>query len=276
MKPLISIILPTYNGAYSIMRAIRSVLAQEYQNWELIIISDGSIDETRNIVEEFSITDSRIVFIENTHNKGIQKTLNEGLRQARGEYIARIDDDDEWVDPLKLSTQIRFLEDHSDYVLVGTDAVVVNEKGVALSVNIMPKTDTAIRSKILSKNCFLHSTIVVRKDTIEKAGGYSEKEECLHAEDYELWLRVGVMGKMANLPIPSTKLTAHSNSLTSRNRVLQARNVLRSSFAHRKEYPHFFAGYSISIARLVFFYLLNIVPFPSSIWYATQRFYRSF
>lgn len=275
MNPLISIILPTYNGADTINRSIVSVLAQTYHNWELIIISDGSTDETNAMVEKFSSSDSRIMFVANEHNMGIQKTLNKGIGLARGEYIARIDDDDQWTDPLKLSEQVAFFEKNPDHVLVGTDAMVADENGVTLSVNIMPKTDEEIRSKILSKNCLLHSTILIKKNIIKKVGGYSEKKANLHAEDYDLWLKAGLEGKMANLEIRSAILTAHNKSLTSRNRVMQARHVLEAVLAYRKKYPHFLIGFSISVTRFIFFYFLTILPLPKSVWYKIQRIYRS-
>lgn len=275
MNPLISIILPTYNGAHTISQAISSVLAQTYHDWELVIISDGSTDGTKAIVESYSKAEPRIIFVTNEHNMGIQKTLNKGVGFARGEYIARIDDDDEWVDPLKLSAQVAFFEKNPGYVLVGTNAVVADENGTSLSVNIMPKTDKDIRSKILSKNCFSHSTILIKRDVIKKIGGYSEKKENLHAEDYDLWLKAGIEGKMANLEMKSTVLTAHSNSLTSRNRVMQARNILGAAIAYRKEYPNFLIGYLISATRLTFFYLLTVIPVPKSLWYKIQRTYRS-
>lgn len=275
MNPLVSIILPTYNGARFITRAIESVLNQTYANWELLIISDGSTDRTKGTVEGFAKNDSRIIFIENEENRGIQKTLNKGIAMAKGEYIARLDDDDEWVDPLKLSAQIGFFQKNPDHVLAGTDAIVVDEKGDTLSVNIMPKSDHDIRSRILSRNCFLHSTIVARKSVLEKAGGYDETKETLHAEDYDLWLRVGLEGKMANLEMKSAKLTAHGNSLTSRNRVMQARHILGVMRKNRKKYPHFLAGYVTAMTRLIFFQIIAILPFPKSAWYAIQRIYRS-
>ncbi len=275
MNPLVSIILPTYNGAAIISRAISSVLAQEYENWELIIVSDGSTDDTKSVIENFSRTEKRIVFVTNEHNEGIQKTLNNGIRVAKGEYIARIDDDDQWVDPLKLSAQVDFLEQNPEYVLVGTDATVADENGVVLSKNIMPKTDKAIRAKILSKNCFLHSTILVKKSVVDTVGGYSEEKDTRHAEDYDLWLKMGAEGKFANLEMKSTILMTHSNSLTSQNRVSQARHVFHCVIVHRKRYPNFLFGYIVSLTRLVFFYLLNVVPIPKSLWYMIQRIYRS-
>jgi glycosyltransferase involved in cell wall biosynthesis len=274
MKPPISIILPTYNGGHFIAGAIESVLAQTYTQWELLIISDGSVDATKEVVENYVRKDSRIIFIEYKKNSGIQRTLNKGIALATGKYIARIDDDDRWVDSTKLSAQVDFLEKNTEYVLVGTDAIVVDEKGAVLSTNIMPKNDAAIRSKILSKNCFLHATVLIRKNAIEKAGGYSEKVKHFHAEDYELWLRLGTVGKLGNLNMRSTALTAHAGSLTSRNRVLQARHIFQTMREYRNLYPNFLSGWCISLMRLVGFSVIAIIPIPSSLLYRIQRMYR--
>ncbi len=271
MRPLVSIILPSYNGAQFIARAISSVLKQSYAVWELIIISDGSNDETKKIVSSFD--DKRIKFIENSANLGIQKTLNKGISLSNGSYIARIDDDDIWIDLCKLETQVLFLEKHSDYNLLGTDAVVINTEGEKLSINIMPKTDSEIRKKILSKNCFLHSTIMIRKVVIEKTGSYSENKETLHAEDFDLWLRMGLNGKFANLDKVTTHLTARDGSLTSKNRVLQARNILKAMMKYRKKYPNFITGYIMGALRIIFFSALSWLPFK--VTYLIQRIYRS-
>src|SRR3989344_3196134 len=102
-RPGISVLLPTYNGGRFITKAIESVLKQSFGDFELIVIDDGSSDYTPKIVEEFARKDSRIIFVKNKENLGIQKTLNRGLSLAKGIYIARIDDDDEWADKNKLS-----------------------------------------------------------------------------------------------------------------------------------------------------------------------------
>ncbi|MEJ0001576.1 MAG: glycosyltransferase family A protein [bacterium] len=276
MNPLISIILPTHNGARTIGRAVASVSRQTYPAWELLIVNDGSTDDTWAVIEELSHGDPRIVLISHADNRGIQKSLNQGVSRAKGKYMARIDDDDEWIDPSKLVAQAGYLEEHPDHVLLGTDAVVVDEKGTVLSANTMPKADTAIRAKILSKNCFLHSTVVMRADAVKKSGGYSESAQTLHAEDYELWLRLGGMGKMANLSMHSTALTARTGSLTASHRVAQAKHVLGAVLAHRREYPNFLQGYATGIARLIFFWLLPASPMQTSVWYSIQRWYRSF
>jgi glycosyltransferase involved in cell wall biosynthesis len=272
---MISIILPTYNGSQFIAGSINSVLSQTYKDWELIIISDGSTDETKVVVDQFLRNDKRIIFIENEKNLGIQKTLNKAITLSKGEYIARIDDDDRWVTPTKLAEQLSFFETYQDHVLVGTDALVVDTNGTILSKNIMPKTDKAIRAKMLSKNCFLHATIMVKKMVVEQVGGYSEDKLHLHAEDYDLWLRMGLAGKMANLSVQSTHLVTHSHSLTFRNRVLQARHVFLIMLRYKKKYPNFLEGYIASLTRIVFFSIFTFIKLPRGIMYNVQRIYRS-
>lgn len=111
--PKISIILPVYNGEKTIRNAIASILRQSLADFELIIVDDGSSDGSRRVISSFK--DERIVVI-NQDNVGLQKTLNRGLNLARGEYIARIDADDEWVDNDKLKNQVEFLDANRDYV----------------------------------------------------------------------------------------------------------------------------------------------------------------
>ncbi len=105
--PLVSIILPTYNGARYIKFAIESVLNQKYWNLELIIINDASTDATPLIIEKYRKWDSRVVVSRNPVNQKLVASLNHGIQLAQGEYIARIDDDDIWIDPDKLSKQVQ-------------------------------------------------------------------------------------------------------------------------------------------------------------------------
>src|SRR3989344_1852950 len=127
--PLVSIILPAYNGAQWIAKAIESVLAQSFSDFELLIINDGSTDDTEVIARRFAGQDSRIRYIRNEHNLGIQRTRNISLEQSHCDYIAEIDQDDEWVDRDKVKKQLDFLNAHSDHVLVGTGAIMVDSRG---------------------------------------------------------------------------------------------------------------------------------------------------
>lgn len=263
MSPPVSIILPTYNGERFIAGAIESVKAQDFFDWELLILDDGSQDNTATSVEHY-LDDARIKYYRNENNIGIQKTLNRGLALARGDYIARIDDDDRWSDSSKLTAQVNFLNSNSGYALVGTGVIIVNQKQVEMTKYLPPTTDNEIRNKILSQTCFAHSSVVFRKDLVKKSGGYGESKNVRHVEDYDLWLRIGLQGKFANLPTYSVSLTTHGNSLTSKNRVLQARRALATAFRYKKYYPNAFWGILVASTRYTFFLLQSLIPLPES------------
>lgn len=259
---MVSIILPTYNGASRIKQSIDSAIAQTFVDWELIIIDDGSADDIAAVIP----SDARIRYIKNETNLGIQKTLNRGLAEAVGEYIARIDDDDIWSDITKLEKQVAFLETNTGHVLVGTGVIAVDEKGKELQRYLLPETDQLIRAKLLRKNCFVHSSVVFRNMGIR----YSEEGEIKHAEDYELWLRLGLEGKLANLPIYGVRFTVRKSSLTGRNRVTQARRILGIAWKYKAHYLHACIGISIACIRYVGFIVLSIVPVPDKVFYWVQ------
>lgn len=194
-EDLVSIIMSTYNNALYIEKAIQSVLSQTYNNFEFIIINDCSSDNTSQIVNK--ISDPRIVYIENKENLGLIENLNTGISFAKGKYIARIDSDDYWIDPDKLKKQVFFLEKNSEYSLVGTWARVFDSDGQENFRIKPPINDSEIRRHILLKNCFVHSSVVFRKNMAAEVGAYAEREK--YVEDYGLWLRLGKSCKFANI-----------------------------------------------------------------------------
>lgn len=266
---MISIIFPTYNSAHTIARAVRSVLAQSYTNWELLVIDDGSTDTTESVVREF--VDPRIMYIKQEQNLGLQKTLNHGLALAKGEYIARIDADDLWNNPKKLETQVLFLKSHPDYVLVGTGIITMDTDGVELTRTLLPETNEAIRARMLSKNCFAHASVLFRKEV----GEYSEEGVVQHAEDYELWMRAGLLGKMANIPQYMTTLTVAPSTITARNRATQARRILGIAYKYKTKYPNVLGGIIIASMRYIFFLIAQYIPFPKKLLYWIQKVIRS-
>lgn len=258
--PLVSIILPTHNGARFIERAIASVRSQTYTDWELVVVDDGSTDGTAQIVAKLAEEDARIRVVQNENNLGIQKTLNTGLAQATGEYIARIDDDDAWTDHAKLAAQVAYLDSHPDCVLVGTGARVVDEEGRESFRYRFPETDATIRRSMLSKNCFAHASVVFRKDVALRAGGYGEGTEVRHVEDHDLWLRLGTLGSLANLPTASVTLTARPGSLSSKNRHDQFRKALVLAKKYRDSYPGYLSALIRGTLRLWLFSFFAYVP----------------
>jgi glycosyltransferase involved in cell wall biosynthesis len=260
----VSILLPTYNGACYIARAIESVLAQSYVQWSLIVIDDGSTDNTAQIVDQYIRQDHRIRYVSNDHNLGIQKTLNKGMGLAQGAYVARIDDDDRWTDTDKLKKQVDFFERHPGHVLVGTGVILVDEQDTELIRYLLPATDAAIRNKLLGKNCFVHSSVMFKREVALAIGGYDESKDVLHMEDYDLWLKLGQQGMLANIPEYCTTFTLRSGGLSSQNKIDQAKKAFFLAKKYRDAYPH----YRPSVIRAAIRYVVYgfIVRFPVRIF----------
>ena len=234
-KPLVSIIMPVYNEEASIKKAIKTVIDQTYKKFELIVIDDGSTDGTSNIVKTLQELDERIIYLRNEENRGTTYSLNRGLRKASGEYIARIDGDD-WYHPRKLELQVKFLERRSEYGIVGTFYILVDESGRAVKVRL-PVTHSEIMKRMAYRNAFAHSSIMVRRSVLDMVGYYDERYE--YAQDYDLYFRILEVSKGYNLPSyllyrmrrrqgrrTLTKRTLNSILIPLRHRRILRRNVI--------------------------------------------------
>ena len=247
--PKISVIIPTYNGGKFIKKAIESVLDQTLDDFEIIVVDDGSTDNTPYILQEY-IRTNNIVYI-SQKNVGVAVARNNGINMSKGTYIAFLDDDDFWIDKDKLKKQIEFLENHPDYVMVGTAGIVVDEKGKRVTDYKVPEGDHSIRDSILMRNPFIQSSIVAKKDILNQAGLYSVKDY-VNAEDYNLWLRVGLLGKMENLKEPMTAYLTRNGNTSSNHK----KEVLRSNILFIKEYKNKYPNY---LKSFVFSYIKLII-----------------
>ena len=206
---LVTVLMPVYNAEKYIGEAIQSVLNQSYSHFELLIINDGSTDNTRNIIQSY--TDPRIRLIEQ-ESRGISYALNAGLHAAKGLYIARFDADDICL-PLRLAMQVSFLNEHSDYILTGTDAEYIQENGDHLfDFRSISYSYEQILSRLYQYCPFIHSSVMYRKDAVLNAGGYSPFAH--HFEDYFLWVTLVRSGKCCNLPESLIKVRFNPGSLT--------------------------------------------------------------
>lgn len=194
---LISVLMPAYNVQAFVSEAIKDVLAQTHARFELLIMDDGSIDQTGDIATEFAATDVRVrVF--RRENRGIIASLNELLSLAEGQWIVRMDADDRTA-PDRFEVQLRFLMEHPQCVAVGSQAVVIDEEGANLGTADVPLEHEAIQRELLSgRSCMFHPAVMMRGAVLREAGGY--REEAYPAEDYDLWLRLSEHGELANLP----------------------------------------------------------------------------
>ena len=254
---LISIILPTYNGAKWIEKSIQSVIDQTYQNWELLVIDDGSTDDTSNIVSSMSFKDLRIRYIKNEVNLGVQKTRNIALNKSVGEYIAEIDQDDEWIDKDKLKKQVEFLKNNNDYVLVGTGAIMVDETGVEIARYLMPETDLEIRRKILRANCFIHSSVLYKANTVKDIGGYTVEKM---SEDHDMWLRLGRMGKFMNFREYSVKYLFSTEGYNSQDKILRLKQNLLFIKEHKDIYPNYIYASILGWIKICSYPVFNLMP----------------
>lgn len=192
-RPMVSVIMPIYNGQDYLRVAIDSVLAQTFSNFELIIVNDGSTDSTRSIVESY--TDPRIRLF-NQENKGLVPTLNRALSLAQGTYIARHDCDD-ISDHTRFEKQVEYLDQHSSAVLLGTGYTLLDDNESKIGRFIPFLDDTTIRQDFLLRNPFGHGTIMLRKTATAEAGVYAPLS---YTEDYEYWWRLAGAGEVHNLP----------------------------------------------------------------------------
>ena len=270
--PKVSILLPTYKEPQYLIRSITSVLNQSFSDWELIVIDDGLVQNSKKSLFDFVQNDKRITVITNPQNLGIQKSLNEGLKAARGTYVARIDDDDEWIDTKKLHKQVAFLDEHFEYVLVGTGAVIVAPDGQQLTKYLLPESDIDIRKRILSKNCFIHSSVMFNKEKVLSLGGYSESDEVKHIEDYDLWLRLGQTGKMYIIPDYLIDFTLHKNSISSKNRRAQFKGNVKLTRKFKHAYPNYGKNLFIANIRMFLYPLFDLIP--DKLKYKFFKFYK--
>src|SRR3989344_5076978 len=252
---MISIIILTYNRAGFISEAIKSALEQSFSDWELIIIDDASQDDTREIVEEYIVRDSRIKYFRNDGHLRISKSRNKALGSARGEYVAVLDSDDVWSDRDKLKKQYEFLERNKDYVLVGGGVIVIDEFGKETRRYFNRESDEDIRGKILFQNQFAHSGVMFRREAALKAGGYDENLNI--GEDYDLWLRIGVLGKMANIKEYLLKYRVHGSNITLK-RIEALKNNIAIIKKYKNRYPNYYMAYARRALRSLIY---RLIPF---------------
>lgn len=194
-SPKISVVMPAYNAEKYIGEAIESILHQTFSDFELIIIDDGSIDWTREIIEQYVQKDPRVIWIKNEKNMQISATLNRGVQFARGEYIARMDADDRSV-PDRFEKQVVFLDDNLDIGIVWWSMQLFNSKWI-IWIRKYYLNDAEIRKHLFFFSPFCHPSIMMRRDLVREVWGYGR--DMVYVEDYDLYFKLGRKTKFANL-----------------------------------------------------------------------------
>lgn len=206
---MVSIVMPAYNAARTIRDSIESVQAQTVQDWELIVIDDGSKDSTADILREMAAADERIRFLQNEKNSGASYTRNRAIELASGEWIAFLDSDDLWR-PEKLEKQLAMAEAHPDMVICYTASSFIDDDGKPYSY-VMSALEQMTYKKLLRKNLMSCSSVMIRATVMK---GIKMPNDKMH-EDYYVWLTVVKECGVAygiNEPLLIYRLCANSKS----------------------------------------------------------------
>lgn len=197
-RPLVSVIMPVYNGENYIRIALESILKQTYQNLELLLIDDCGADRSMDIVHEYAQRDERIRIFYNGQNRGIAYSRNVGLDNAKGAYIAIMDDDDYAFD-YRLEKQVRFLENNPTYDVVGGKVQLIDAGGEIIKHETEVLKDcNYIETMFLFFNIFHNSEVMFRRELMERAELRYE-DQLLGMEDFKFWVKASKYGKMTNL-----------------------------------------------------------------------------
>lgn len=185
--PLVSVVIPTYNHAQFLTKALESVINQTFKNWEIIVVNNYSSDNTIEVVESFN--DLRIHLI-NFHNQGIiAAARNEGIRHAKAKYIAFLDSDDFWL-PEKLSTCLNFLETNQCDITCNSEDYIDQNGNTISTWHHGPVERTRYENLLFKGNCISTSAVIVKKELLLTVGVFNEDRSIVTAEDYDLWLKL--------------------------------------------------------------------------------------
>jgi len=210
--PKVTVLMAVYNCEKYLRQAIESILGQTFSDFELLIIDDGSTDNSSAII--CSHTDGRIRVLRNNINKGEAYSRKRALEEARGEYIAVLDADDIAL-PHRLEVQVNFMDTRPDIVLLGSSYEIIDKNGNVLQLRRALNNHLAIHWRMLFGNPICNSSSMFRRVTALEIGGYDK--ERYFAVDYDLWSRFAVVGKIEQLDEVLVKYRHHEESLVNRS-----------------------------------------------------------
>jgi len=230
--PIVTILMPVFNGEKYLPEAIESILNQTFTDFEFLIIDDFSTDNSINVIKKYK--DKRIRLIINEQNMGQTITLNKGLKLACGKFIARMDQDD-ISHQSRLEKQVSFLLKNTDFALVGSFIQFINHKGDFVKNYNPPTNHDEIINSFVYRNPFAHSSLLFRKDLIMSLGAYSLQYK--YVQDFSLLIKITSHYKVANIPHTLTKIRLHQDQSTS-SFISKKLNKWEQYSIHKELYSH--------------------------------------
>jgi glycosyltransferase involved in cell wall biosynthesis len=213
--PLISAVMIVYNGGLFIEMAIDSILRQTYSNFELLVLNDGSTDETEQIVKKISKGDERIKYSKNDINKGLAFARNQIINLAKGKYVVVTDADDISL-PHRFETQLNFLNKNPDTHIIGSTVILIDEKGREYGNWDYPLTNNEIKKELKNACVIANPSCMFRKEVFDKIRGYNEG--LVICEDWDFFYRASLIFNLSNIKESLIKYRVHNNNM-SKNRL---------------------------------------------------------
>jgi glycosyltransferase involved in cell wall biosynthesis len=206
----VSVLMPVYNAAPYLVASVASIIEQDFRDWELICVNDGSRDGSLQILERFAKIDPRVRVIDQP-NRGIVSALQCAIAESSGELLARMDADDISVSS-RFGKQVDYLQKHPDVVVVGGAALEIDADGDPLRITRHPNDSQQLVHRLLTRqSALIHPSVMMRRDAVLKAGGYRPKYQWI--EDHDLWLRLSKLGKLANIDSVLLGYRQHATSV---------------------------------------------------------------
>lgn len=218
--PSVTVFIPTYNRAHFLPAAIDSILQQTFTDFELLIVDDGSSDGTAELLEGYRLRDRRIRIESNGANLGSPRTRNRGLDLARGEFVAMLDSDDIAVSD-RLERQVRFLREHKDHALVGSNKETFGSRAsLGRFLRRRPTAPEVIRARLLFRCCIAHSTVMGRTEVLRRFR-YDEAFDV--SQDFDLFARLADHYKLANIDDALVRVRRHTGQVSRKRAEVKSR-----------------------------------------------------
>lgn len=228
-----SVVMAAYNAELHLSEAIESVLAQTFSDFEFIIVNDGSVDGTLDILNRFAAQDSRIRLISRP-NRGLPQSLNEAVKASSGEYILRMDADDKCLSD-RFETQIQFMDEHPELAASGSDWYIIDQLGYRMGRYGFSTSHEELDALLLSGvTPIMHPSAVMRRECLLSIGGYDERFR--YSQDFDLWLRAAERYRLGNINRPLIEYRIHPSAVSSARSVEQlryAQQAVNEAYARR-------------------------------------------
>ncbi len=256
INPLISVVIPTYNRAGDLNRALKSIQAQTFINWEALIVDNHSVDNTDQVVSDFN--DSRIKLFKIHNNGVIAASRNLGIRKASGEYIAFLDSDD-WWKPEKLRLSLDALNAGADIVYHDLFLVTKSDQRFFWKKVVTRDLKTSVFVNLLKNgNCINNSSVVVKKSLLISMGGLSEDHHLIGIEDYDCWLRIAKLtDRFIRLPKSLGYYWAGGGNISNPARIIDNINIFVLRYLDDKDLIQYGIYNWIHYSRGRAYYLLH-------------------